>query len=181
MADQVDLREEAFHVEGEDVLGAGSVEGGQHDACESAHDECVTVHDEEQPVRVLVVAMVKPDLTLAPADQMVIGLQCRVEMRKVLAEVDDVAIAALPIVEELEPLTYIVEGDAPLQARKKYDQNVLETLAHGGETVATAKAEDLDPSILLENTRSKLTILALAILLGLSLLVILTMVVWLIP
>jgi len=77
-------------------------------------------------------------------------------------------------------LQSLVEGEAPLQARKKYDQNVLETLASGGETVATATAEDLDPSIIQEKTRSKLTILVLAVLLSLSLLVILTMLVTLI-
>ncbi len=67
-------------------------------------------------------------------------------------------------------LNSVAEGGAPFQARKKFDQEVLEDLATSGVTVATASAEDLDPSAVPQDTASRLAILILSILLGLSLL-----------
>lgn len=67
-------------------------------------------------------------------------------------------------------LEAIAQGQAPLLARKRYDQHVLQHIATGGETVYTATAEDLDPSIIKKDAGRKLAILILSILLCLSLL-----------
>jgi serine/threonine-protein kinase len=67
-------------------------------------------------------------------------------------------------------LQSVAEGGPPFQARKMYDQHVLEDLAASGVTVASASAEDLDPSLIRKDPGSRLAILILSVVLLLSLL-----------
>ncbi len=70
----------------------------------------------------------------------------------------------------LADLESIAQGEPPLQARKKYDRSVLEDLASSGETVSTASAEDLDPSIITRRIAGayQLKIYVLSLLLAIS-------------
>ncbi len=68
----------------------------------------------------------------------------------------------------ISDLDSVAEGGPPFQARKRYDPQVLENLATSGVTVSTPTAEDLDPSSVPQNPGSRLAILILSVMLGLS-------------
>ena len=70
--------------------------------------------------------------------------------------------------ELIADLDAVSRGEAPLQARKRYDQNLLQSIADTGETVSVPTAEDLHPSP--PNTTNWTAIMLLAVGLGLSLL-----------
>ncbi len=70
--------------------------------------------------------------------------------------------------ELITDLDAVRGGGAPFQARKKYDQNMLQSIADTGEMVSVPTAEDLSPPE--PNTTNWTAILLLGAFLGLSLL-----------
>ena len=70
--------------------------------------------------------------------------------------------------ELINDLQGILQGEAPFQARKKYDQSMLQSIADTGETVSMPTADDLSPPE--PNPTNWTAILLLAAFLGLSLL-----------
>jgi serine/threonine-protein kinase len=70
------------------------------------------------------------------------------------------------LISDLEALS---RGEAPFQARKKYDQDFLRSIADTGETVSTPTAEDLAPSPP-DTTNWRTILLVVGAILGLSIL-----------
>lgn len=70
--------------------------------------------------------------------------------------------------ELIADLDSISRGEPPLQARKKYDQTLLQSIADTGETVSIPTAEDLAPTE--PSTTNWTAIMVLIVLLGLSVL-----------
>ena len=70
--------------------------------------------------------------------------------------------------ELINDLQGVLQGEAPFQARKKYDQSMLQSIADTGETVSLPTADDLSPPE--PNPTNWTAILLLAAFLGLSLL-----------
>ncbi|MFQ5489452.1 MAG: serine/threonine protein kinase [Phycisphaerae bacterium] len=71
--------------------------------------------------------------------------------------------------ELIADLEAVAAGEAPFQARKKYDPAMLETLASSGETISNVTAADLDPA--LNQPKRSLVVLLLILALGLSILI----------
>ncbi len=65
--------------------------------------------------------------------------------------------------ELIADLQSVAEGGPPFQARKMYDQHVLEDLASSGVTVASATPLDLDPSLVRKDAGNRLAILILSV------------------
>ncbi|UCG15392.1 MAG: serine/threonine protein kinase [Phycisphaerales bacterium] len=70
--------------------------------------------------------------------------------------------------ELISDLQGVLQGEAPFQARKRYDQSMLQSIADTGETVSIPTADDLSPPE--PNPTNWTAILLLAAFLGLSLL-----------
>jgi hypothetical protein len=105
---QVELFEIALDVEVEDRAWRAAVEGGEDDRDQAAHDQRVTVDREEDPTVAL--APVEPHLALAAAHQQFLALLRRGKLRQFLAEVDDVAVAVFPVVEETDRLDDVLDA-----------------------------------------------------------------------
>ena len=87
---------------------------------------------------------------------------------------EDRYVSTRELIGDLEGLS---RGEAPFQARKKYDQDFLQSIADTGETVSTPTAEDLAPSP--PDTRNwKTILLVLGAILGLSVLLNIALLVW---
>jgi serine/threonine-protein kinase len=63
----------------------------------------------------------------------------------------------------------VKNGDAPYQARKKYDHEALRSLATSGVTVSNASAEDLNPDLV--RPKGSMLLVVLSVLLALSVLI----------
>ena len=93
--------EEVFCIKGEDVGGTLVIECGQDHGEESSHDEGITICSKLE-FGIDIVVTDQPDLALAAAHNVTLNSLGIFERLELLAQVDDVAVALLPISQKFK-------------------------------------------------------------------------------
>jgi len=90
-------------VDGEDLAGTAAGKQRQHDRHQATHDVGVGIAGErDHRIGARSALRLQPDLADAAADLVGVGARRLGERRKILAELDDVAVAVFPFVENGE-------------------------------------------------------------------------------